>query len=483
MKKITSLCLLFVIASYAVAQETHNFNRTIIDAINKVDSHQKPLKIHNGPSDNSFFFQAGQSSKHTGAPRQAMDSVIADLWDPQEELWIVNHVMYFHFDAKGNNDLYHDKVLNEESGQLEDAWKMEFTYNNAGKITQSLDYSWSSTAGEWILEWKTDVTYNGNGNIFKINGYEWDDSNGEWTNSWKDENEYNGAGQLIRTTSYEWDDPFETWLKFRRSEYSYDNLGNWVLEINSSCLNGIDLWVNDNKTEFQFDNNQNLFFETFYLWEEGQWNKVEGKEYTYDGNNRVVAVKELDWNGTGWFNYSMVEYEYDQYDNMVFMQISDWNDNVLQFEPSAKGIQEYNNDYDKSVLLLPWYFAEEDDVIEPFNHMLLSTTQQLFNGTGWDNLNRIMFHYSEVDVDAIHDLKTNRILASPNPFADEVRISANNPITRVMIMDPLGKLVFDLKTGGDKEVVFPTGNLSSGLYICRLVVKGKLHTLRLIKAP
>ena len=409
-----------------------------------------------------------------------MDSVYAELWDSQQGNWKVDNTQYFHYDAKGNNDHYVARILNEETGQLEPMWKSEFAYNNAGKITQSLDYSWGPSEEEWVQEWKLELIYN-DGYLHKTTEYEWDENNGEWIISWKDEYEYNNQKQLIMVMSFEWDEDSGSWLKIRRTEYGYDSMGNLILESDASCLNGIDLWKNEYKTEFEYNNNQNVSFETFFMWEVGQWNTVEGKEYTYDDSNNLIVIKELDWNGTGWFNYSLIEYDYDQSDNMVFMQVSDWNDIIQQFEPYMKSTQEYDNDYDKSSLLLPWYFTEEEDMIEPFNHMLLNLTQQVHNGSDWAYSYRINFYYSEVDIDAIHDLNTAQVCASPNPFNDELRISASDPITRVTIIDLMGNDVFDLRSGGDKEILIPTTKLPPGLYVCRLSVQGGLHTIRLIK--
>ena len=105
MRKITPLILLFAFSVIAFAQQ-NEIERTRTSKHRITPQHTMPPGFLFGPSTTITSRFEIHTNRHITAPRQAMDSVYAELWDSQQGNWKVGNTQYFQYDAKGNNDHY-----------------------------------------------------------------------------------------------------------------------------------------------------------------------------------------------------------------------------------------------------------------------------------------------------------------------------------------------------------------------------------------
>ena len=81
--------------------------------------------------------------------------------------------------------------------------------------------------------------------------------------------------------------------------------------------------------------------------------------------------------------------------------------------------------------------------------------------------------------DFLGDIAAGDILLYPNPARSTITIASASPMSRIMITDLLGKVVYDNTVSGKSEINIPVGELYTGLYLVHVYGEGDVMIKKL----
>lgn len=87
---------------------------------------------------------------------------------------------------------------------------------------------------------------------------------------------------------------------------------------------------------------------------------------------------------------------------------------------------------------------------------------------------------SSVDLVLENEKQTN-VIVSPNPTADEFIVSSQEAISEIIILDIMGKIIYQTKPNNSSSITLPVSNYSKGVYFINITTEtGKNKTEKLI---
>ena len=207
-----------------------------------------------------------------------LDSVITNYGISQTKTVYVRN-------AQGN--VVEETLLTGSTDGWKQSSKREYEYNEDGKPTSLIDYTWNSETNVWTYERKSIYTYNDSEN------------------------------QEVRIT-YNWDNGSTTWKKYveYKLQYTYDVDGK-MLNYVQSVKSATDTWVNLLKYDYTYNSSGQLVLKRNYAWDadNSMWNVGGKREYTYDskGNNILEIVYDWDKASESWKPNTKYEMTYSQH--------------------------------------------------------------------------------------------------------------------------------------------------------------------------
>lgn len=417
-------------------------------------------------------------AKDPTALMQKMDSMIHHLWNPDIDQFIPVGKDAFEYDDKGNNTIYTSLEWISGTGQWRNSWKTECTFTVHGHKLQVMDYEWNEGTSTWDNAYKSEYEYDPQGNILSYTDSYWDEGSENWIFTEMAEATYLN-GLISAVVYYYWNDDSSIWEYDWKEQNTYDGSGNKIVVVEYTWDAVSSAWQEDVKITRDYDAGSNLLFETYYTYSDNQWVHDFAYEYQYDAAQQLVTELFLQWNGTGWFNSDKTVYAYSAGGNLMTVTEYTWDNDLLNFIPSYKEEQEYNDAYAHDELVLPWIFEFYDPGSTRFNHMLISSTSSIMAEEEWQPDYLLTMHYSEVNIDGISNPFHQGITVSPNPFSSAFTLSANEPILQVCLTDAAGRIILDPPWGNG--TVADANDLPPGLYFCRVRTTGGTTTIKLIK--
>ena len=343
-------------------------------------------------------------------------------------------------------------------------------------LKYGLDYEisqfWDETLGQWGIGYKIDYTYDTNGNLTQFIFYDWNGS--EFVNEWKTDYTYDTNENLTQVIDYNWD--ISQWGIDYKIEYTYDTNGNLTQEIEYSW-NGVQ-WGNQWKTDYTYDTNENLTQVIEYHWYGSEFENEYKTDYTYDTNGNLTQEIEYSWNGVQWDNEWKTDYTYDTNGNIT--QYIDVYWNGVQWGNEWKTEFTYNNSYSFSDLILPFFYSNTEVKIF-FNHMLTNGKGYIWDETlsDWKIRDNIDFSYSEKDILSIPEIIEEQLKIYPNPVLNMLTIKSEIiPIDKVEIYSVLGKKIKEINLDFNN---INTEDLSKSIYLLRIYTEKGTTVKKLIK--
>lgn len=189
----------------------------------------------------------------------------------------------------------------------------------------------------------------------------------------------------------------------------------------------------------------------------------------------------------GWDNYFMewnlynkYVYEYDNEGNRSLNHTYYFDNGWVNDRMSEHS---YNNDYDISDLILPFFFYDE---FFPISHMLENTFSMKWGESAkeWIDEHHQTFYYTEVNVQNIVQSEKEFIHISPNPFTDYLSIQLSNEqdIKSIEFYNSSGMLIYTHQISARSEAIqINLSYLPQGIYFYKINTSDGLITEKLMK--
>jgi hypothetical protein len=334
---------------------------------------------------------------------QKPDSTINETWDSIAGQWVVSGKAVYTYDANGNNTLDIGYYWFEQPGKLFKYYKAEKTFDANGNETSYIGYFWAESSNDWIPSVKEDYIYDTNGKVTLINNYDWyETSNSQWIAYMKREYSYDINGDINSVIYFNRDTANTQWNAYMKEEYAYN--------------------TGDSKT---------LALVNYFNWDiaNTQWLVYAKDEYTYDANGNITLIIEYEYDAdlSQWFNISKFETTYDAYGDINTVNYS-WN----------------------------------------------RTTNE------WDAYYETTVYYPQHDITGVRVIPQSKISVYPNPASgyvifDGINVSSS---AKVEVFDMEGKKVLEQKIPENRQI--NVGSLHKGQYLYRLQDNGKINAGKIV---
>lgn len=415
-----------------------------------------------------------------------LDSVIIDEFDESGAQLNYSEKLFFIFDDRNRNvemavfemkygdpgwtlfgrTIYHydsedrkiQVIIHERDEITEDLvpiYRTDFLYPSAEQMI-TITYYYSE--GQWREDWKEIYEIDPLGRLLSYTGFIWNDIDKIWDPAERFLNIYLETGQVFQTRYAYWDDLKSDFVESWMLEFQYDYSGN----VSSECLVLIDVITGNlftiSKTNYGYDMSGRLIGENDWIW---------------DDINKVFAKSLWRW------------YYYDENDNLTGFGERHWDPDLKIWVDEYRDLLEYNNNYERSDILLPGILTEE--LLENdrwFNHLLVSLEESNWipDKMIWRDFIKAGFHYSDQTTNG-KDFPMSQLKFYPNPTNNYLWIE-NQDVTNLEIFDLMGKKLFELKgqlgNGGIQLPYFHNGTYllrftssSSQQYTCPLIIQNE----------
>ncbi len=489
-QKITLTAILFLVILFAFGQTTviknnENFWKT------KAERQFEELKQddYKFKRDHQFLknriFPQNTSLKSSQAIKQRLDSLVSYYWDGTISQLVASMKIEFAYDTNWN--CIHEISYNADyiSGELIGDTKQEYTYDAEGNMVQYFYYIWDVTFSQWVSGSKIVYVYNANGSIIEEIEYHWTEGTNEWRTVYKAEYIYDDNENITQFIESHWDETLNQWLAYRKEEYTYNTEGYIAQFITYDWDVFNNLWVAKFKSVYSHNISGLMTERLRYHWDfsTSLWLVRNKDEYTYDANCRRTQRIEYLWYdaNTQWVASYKYEYNYDA-NNMVDYITYEWYVQTNQWVSLNKFGLSYNDSFSFSDLILPYYIAEDDEIM-PFTAMLTDLIFYGWNETmgDWMMLGNYAYYYSEQNVISILEINETELNVYPNPFSNYVSFDFSGNYDKIIleIFDVQGRKVISKEIENNEKVNME--GLNKGVYIYNLIIDGKVLNGKLFK--
>ncbi len=221
------------------------------------------------------------------------DLLVTDyMWDPTQNVWVINSKNEYNFDAQGNLTLYayYDRTDDAWVG----FWKDEYEYNEQGDIIKYASSSWENE--DWAIQFKYKYNYEYMTDSTVASISHWDEES-----DWKDNGRhtikrYDANGKLIESSAHwRWDSYYKGWIPpYNKTEYEYNTQGKLIREISYGVLYKTKVseiydieYYYSNKYEYEYDDDGNQASYTTYKWNSSVWELDSKFVHKYDSQGNM----------------------------------------------------------------------------------------------------------------------------------------------------------------------------------------------------
>ncbi len=348
------------------------------------------------------------------------------------------------------------------SDELINYSKVEYTYNDSNKLTNKMEYSWNENLSEWSFSMKWEWKFNNIGQLEQNKSFSYDLINELWTSIGKAEHFYDTRGYDSVQIQADWNVEKEIWNNYTKYEYSFDSIGN---EIGFSVFrkDTTEPWQGYNKIINAFDEKGNKVLSEEYYWEneKSDWAYFKKKEWDFDDRSQLIKEVSFRWESSQykWENSSKIEWDYDLNNQMILQVSSIWNRTIDVWINRSQITYDY--DVNNNIMAKNLYESTDDNV--------------------WQLRENTEYYYSELVTNISNDINDFRdIKIYPNPANEIITIESQNSKSVIgKLYNSNGTLIKNLKVEQGINI-FHISELKSGVYIIQVYMKDKMVVKKLI---
>jgi hypothetical protein len=248
-----------------------------------------------------------------------LDESIDYIGKQSPEAW-VKHVKYNYFDENSTR-IIHNYTWNSMTNAWESAHKYESTNDVHGNQLSYTSYMWNVSSNKWIYGNKYEYTYP-DAHTILCTGYEWDDSlTGAWVNRTKYASVFDENKRLISYLDFLWDKWVNDWVPNLKYSFAYNGQGKRILSALQIWDPVMTIWRNQQQSEYAYDGQGQLILSADYNWylHSNQWAGKNKYEAEYDVNGRPLSVRNFTWDliQNAWLAQTQSIYTYDKTYNRI----------------------------------------------------------------------------------------------------------------------------------------------------------------------
>jgi hypothetical protein len=388
----------------------------------------------------------------------------------------------FLYDANNDDTLY--VSVNFKNGKINYGEMTKYAFDAFHNDTLRIGYSMeinadNGTTGNWVPTSKTRTIYAANGSLLQYYiDYHWNKNN--WTPVNKYEFFYDVSGHDTMSMEYLWVDSTKKWRENSKNIGFWNDKGIDTLWVGYSWDTASKQWLKVYKTRRTVDENGLTAMYKYYTWVDStnNWNPNTKYEYSYNPEGKLISrmIYSFDNSTNKWLNFNKKVRAFDQLGNDTSECVYSWDKANNEWAKAYMDKFFYNNSFSYSDLLFPTASYLWPSKVS--NHMLTKDIMYQRWDTAsnqWQYSDTTSYYYSQQDVTGIspHLIKNN-ISIYPNPATGFIRFNLNEftGTASLKIFDILGKEVISGNfTPGERVSV---ESLKNGIYICKIVFKGKV---------
>jgi hypothetical protein len=373
------------------------------------------------------------------------------------------------------------------SNDWQNSNRQENTYDSNGYLKKSVSQNWDIASSTWVNDTQSDYTNNPNGTVNQVVTQIWNKSTTAWNDSQRISFTYTPSDKLLMFV-------FETstgtvWNYLLRSTNTYNPSDKLLTTVTETFASD---WQNSSKLSNTYDSNGYVINNLSQNWDipTSEWKNIFQSNHVNNPNGLVNQTTSQFWNVANWNNSQRHTYTYNNSDKLLTTVTETWDfftPPPVDWRNSNKEINTYDgNGYLINSLSQTWdipssiWNDESQDIYT--NKTDGTATQiitQLWDGTQWDNFQKITFTYGTLGINEF--INEKNFVAYPNPAHDIITIRTNDNIlgSTYFITDQTGRQIL---TGelNQEETAVDVNKLVSGVYFFQ-IGQNKTHTFKMIK--
>jgi hypothetical protein len=223
------------------------------------------------------------------------------IWDHYSNQWIgkTGRVkLEFTYDDQNNQTSKTLSWWDYDENKWAGRSKEEDQYDASGNIIIHKDLNYSDQKGWWISGLII-YDFDEAGNMILREVHKYDYTSGSLQPWYKFEYSYDDRGNETLSVQYDWDVSSIAWEESirRKRTYSYDSIGHLLSWTSFHYWNNT--WEPSSKQDFQYDSHGNLTLDAWYIWQPhlSIWTGSEKEEWLYDENDSLISWSHFDWDG------------------------------------------------------------------------------------------------------------------------------------------------------------------------------------------
>lgn len=332
-----------------------------------------------------------------------------------------------------------------------------YLYNDADLQTVFIHQDWVGSS--WVNDKKTSSVYNDYDLKISEIDEEWDGA--AWFNKEKTLSIYDAGNNIIEQEKYDFIEL--NWVEANKSTYDYDSQN--LLLVNNTYVWNVTEWENSSKYEYTYINESYLKTEIISSWDGTVWIENRKNENLYDIHFNLISDKKSIFSDSEWINEKKIEREFDINNNKTNESNYIWNITNSEWDMEDSYQLEFNTDYLKSQLALP--FIVNNMFSETYNK-LTNTSFEIFSSDSefdFETIENILY-YSDTPT-SVQEITEGAFSVYPNPASDYIMIETNDlKEAKIELMDVNGRLLKSQKL--DNNTRIDTKMLSNGIYLYKI---------------
>ena len=352
---------------------------------------------------------------------------VYSYWDSSEDKWEDDYKTENTYDENYGLNII---IYYESDGDnLEPYEKTEYYYDESIYPDYCIEYEWDE---EWVKYQKYEYNWNNSGKLTEQIEFSYQSEDETWEEDSKAEYNYDSSGNLIESLLYSWD---EEWNVYYKAEYSYDTNGNVTLHQTFNRDTDEDTWEKALQQEYTYNNNGKLTYFQRSSWDE------EKEEY-------IGSIKET--------------YTYDSENNLQEYFYLTYDESSEKLENESKAVYECNSSISVLNTLFPPDI--ESYYTQFFENTPATETNYIYeDGSPVPYVLR-SYYYSEQTSVGVHEITQNKLAIYPNPASNciNVKTENNNPAL-LKIFNLSGNLLQEITTSNSITTI-DVSSWSKGIY-------------------
>jgi hypothetical protein len=418
------------------------------------------------------------SLKADQAADQQMDSILWELYDTENTMWVLSEREIFSYDGDGNMITYVWFEYDSLDMKILPVDKENVKYDLPGKPIEIIWLTWDKASSQWVNEAKFELAYDGDGNLVEETVYDWDPVGSQWLEGARYTMLYDANGNILEEYWYFWDEDSSKLVLVFKDEYLYE--GGKLTTWNEYYMQegGLELTF---VTTYTYSGD-NLISEITQGWDyiTEDWGDYSKKEYIYNEADQLISeeVWDFDWVQLMMVRQWLYEYTWDADGNMTVQVDKGWNEgapvkslnDVAEWENTFKSEWTFDKNFTIMDIYAPYWFTADVEELT-FVHMPLSELGYFYDNEDWVFDFRQTAYYSEFGgggPSGIKDMQRAPVSVFPNPASETVTFSWDEGYARLdlEIYDLTGKQIIS-RTIEQNETI-RVDDLSGGLYLYKL---------------